>query len=205
MTTNDIARRNRRNAQGSTGPKSAKGKAIVAGNALRHSATARPDPKSVATWLSIILDKSILSPEDLVPTDDHGVRALLLAEAEVRLVAADRALSAFERGEAEPDQATRELGDMADLIADDLSQGLASSRQVRSGIALLRRIARFESEDTRPGGRRHRLLKRYLREARAQRGRALQAFLDIIANDKRGRYRCLKHRITETKPDATKS
>ena len=44
MTREDIAARNRANAQTSTGPKTARGKAAVAGNARRHGATARPDP-----------------------------------------------------------------------------------------------------------------------------------------------------------------
>ena len=76
MTDDRITARNRANAQKSTGPKTPLGKATVAGNALRHGATARPDPKSVAAWLEIILDRPTLGL--------LGSTALALREAGVR-------------------------------------------------------------------------------------------------------------------------
>ena len=175
MTRENIAIRNHQNARKNTGPKSAEGKATVARNALRHGATARPDKESVATWLSIILDKPLLTVEDLQPHDDLGFLALALAEAEVRLVAADCALREFERGCAEPNDKS---GGILDLFVDDLAQSASSEKELRSVLSLLKPVFRFAAEETRPNGRRHRLLKRYLREARGTRRRALGAFLD---------------------------
>ena len=56
MGRGEIAARNRLNAQKSTGPKTASEKALVAGNARRHGATARPYPDTVVTWIRVILD-----------------------------------------------------------------------------------------------------------------------------------------------------
>lgn len=98
MTRDEIAARNRANASKSTGPKTVQGKAVVAGNARRHGATARPDPAAVATWLRIILDDPDITAKALVPTDARGYRALMLAQAEVQLVTATNALRDFEAG-----------------------------------------------------------------------------------------------------------
>lgn len=98
MTRDEIAARNRANAAKSTGPKTEQGKAVVAGNARRHGATARPDPAAVATWLRIILDDPDITAEAFVPTDARGYRALMLAQAEVQLVTATNALRAYEAG-----------------------------------------------------------------------------------------------------------
>ena len=73
MSSDPITARNRANAQKSTGPKTAEGKAIVAGNARQHGATARPDPGSVAAWLAIILDRPEITPGDLLPGENSPV------------------------------------------------------------------------------------------------------------------------------------
>ncbi len=138
MTREEIAARNRLNAQKSTGPKTASGKAVVAGNARRHGVTARPDPDTIATWVRIILDDPDITAEALLPTNERGVRALLLAQAEVQLVTAHRALLDFEGGRPK----TLQLG-------HQLSE------------------------------KRARLLKRYLGEAKAQRSKALSAWLIV--------------------------
>ena len=98
MTREEIAARNCVNAQKSTGPKTAHGKAVVAGNARRHGATAQPDPELVATWLGIILDDPDITPKALMPTDERGFRALMLAQAEVQLITAKNAHRDFEAG-----------------------------------------------------------------------------------------------------------
>lgn len=98
MTREKIAARNPANATKSTGPKTAQGKAVVAGNARRHGATARPAPAAVATWLRIILDDPDITAKARVPTDARGYRALMLAQAEVQLVIATNALRDFEAG-----------------------------------------------------------------------------------------------------------
>ena len=179
MTSDAITARNRANAQKSTGPRSAAGKAATAQNARRHGATSRPDPASVATWLRIILDAPRLPPEDLIRDDTQTRRALALAEAEVAVVAAGAALRAFENGDAEPSELTLELLEFADLIYEDQQAGLSKKdfRDAMRTYKLLRRIVR---DDTEPGGRQHRLLKRYLREARGRRKKAFSAWLDHV-------------------------
>ena len=90
MTREEIAARNRANAQKSTGPKTSAGKAAVAQNARRHGATAKPDPASVAAWLRVILDDPDLTPAAFLAEDDRLQRALALAEAEARVAAPRR-------------------------------------------------------------------------------------------------------------------
>ncbi len=179
MTSERIAARNRANAQKSTGPKTAAGKAIVSGNARRHGATSRPDPESVATWLAIILDDPDILAGAPIPSDDRGFRALALAEAEARQVAAERALLEFERGEAEPSESLQDLRQYAELIREDIDEGGLPERKVRSGYGLLMRIAQWDLHETQPGGRHHRRLQRYLREARSRKRRALQAWIEV--------------------------
>jgi len=176
MSTDPITARNRANAQRSTGPKTAEGKAIVAGNARQHGATARPDPGSVAAWLAIILDRPEITPGDLLPGDDAGYRALALAEAEVRVVATEAALREFEAGVEEPSEAQQELRRCKELIAHELRQDGVTGREKLSGLALLTRITKFERDETVERGRRHRLLRRYVREARSERRKAFAAW-----------------------------
>ncbi len=102
MTQQHIISRNRTNSQKSTGPRTALGKSIVAGNARRHGATAQPDPKGVAVWLAIIRNEPDIAPNALLPDDERGYRAVELAQAEVRLVAAQEAMRQFEAGKADP-------------------------------------------------------------------------------------------------------
>lgn len=52
----------------------------------------------------------------------------------------------------------------------------------RPGLSLIRRLQKAQIRETQPGGRRHRLLKCYFREARAQRKRAFQDWLLCIAD-----------------------
>ena len=79
MSSDGITRRNKVNAQRSTGPKSERGKAVVAQNARRHGVTSKPDPTTVAAWLRIILDKRDLVPGDLMRDDRRTTWALALA------------------------------------------------------------------------------------------------------------------------------
>ena len=79
MTQAHIADRNRANAAKSTGPKTRAGKAASSKNARRHGATGAPDPRRVASWLSVILDRPQVTPRDLLPADAAGDLALTLA------------------------------------------------------------------------------------------------------------------------------
>ena len=180
MTTEEIARRNRANASKSTGPRTQAGKATVAQNARRHGATARPDRESVATWLSIILDTVHIEGGHVLPEDERGYRALALAEAEVKHAAAETALLDFEGGREQPSEQIQDLKYQAEDISDILKEFDMSVRERNKGLSVMARISRAVIEDAAHGGKRHRLLKRYLGEARAQRRKAFAAWLECL-------------------------
>lgn len=87
---------NAANAQKSTGPKSAKGKAISSKNALKHGMTAPPPWDEVTRMYRLILEDMTAIPDPM--SDDLTSRtALALAEAEAQLarcVSHERALLA---------------------------------------------------------------------------------------------------------------
>ncbi len=181
MTSDAIARRNRANAQKSTGPKTARGKAIVSGNARRHGATGRPDPGSVAAWLAIILDRPDIGPTDLIHADERGHRALDLAHAEAQLVAAEQALRAYEARISEPGDGVVELLKSSGAIVEAPGRKGGTRYKVIPGRSIELLLARCLLKTSRPDRDQHRLLRRYLREARARRWRAFQAWAAVIA------------------------
>lgn len=185
MTADGRAARNRANAQKSTGPRTAAGKATMAQNARRHGVTAKPDPASVAAWLRVILNDPDLRPADFFAEDDRMRRALALAEAEVKVCEALASLDRFERGDETPSEITRQFQKYAETIAGELVDPGTTMRQYRTGLSLLMRIGRVISTETAPDGKRHRLLRRYLREARARRRRAFQAWLACLGEETR--------------------
>lgn len=175
MTRDEIAACNRANATKSTGPKTVQGKAVVAGNARRHGATARPDPAAVATWLRIILDDPDITVEAFVPTEERGYHALMLAQAEVQLVTATNAFRAYEAG------MPLILCVGKQLTGRDIMVGLASGElprrdRTRSQTQVYRDILVRRAE-LRSAERQQRLFKRYLGEARTQRRKAFFAWL----------------------------
>ena len=177
MTQQHIIARNRANAQKSTGPRSEQGKSIVSNNARRHGATARPDPKGVAIWLTIIRDTPDLAPHELLPSNDGDFRALELAQAEVRLLAAREALHQFEAGNAEPVEDVDDLQGLKRYLIDELASDKTSALERRSAKSVLAHIAKLAAQETQIGGKRHRLFKRYLGEACSQRRRAFDAWV----------------------------
>lgn len=176
-----ISARNRNNARKSTGPRTALGKAIVSANARRHGATSKPDPTSVAAWVRIILDKPDLSPGDLLSGDPRVAGALALAEAEVRLCCARAALDKFETGERPPPDTGPDFRERAEDLMAALHSGHLTEEAFRSGIALLRGTQTMVNGETAQGGNRHKLLRRYVREARGHHRRAFQSWLGYLA------------------------
>ena len=185
MTSQGIAARNRANAQKSTGPRTAAGKATSAQNARSHGATAKPDPASIAPWLRVILNDPDLRLADLFAEDDHTLRALALAEAEVKVSAALTSLDRFERGEDPPSEVTREFQEFVESITGELVEEAMTKRRYRAGLSLLKRLENEISNETVLEGKRHRLLMRYLREARSQRRKAFQAWLACLREETR--------------------
>lgn len=185
MTSQGMSARNRANAQKSTGPRTAAGRATSAQNARSHGATAKPDPASIAPWLRVILDDPDLRPADLFAEDDHTLRALALAEAEVKVSAALTSLDRFERGDDPPSEVTREFQEFVESITGELVEEAMTKRRYRAGLSLLKRLENEISNETVLEGKRHRLLMRYLREARSQRRKAFQAWLACLREETR--------------------
>jgi hypothetical protein len=180
MTSDERTARNRTNAQKSTGPTSRLGKAAVSQNARRHGATAKPHPKSVTAWARVILDAPDLQPGDVLRSDSGLAVALALAAAEVKLCAARAALDAFEGDDAPPTDLHQEFKSLAEDIVFELNTSDMTRKHYLAGISLLRRLSKARLRETALGGDRHRLLRRYLREARQQRQRAFQSWLAYL-------------------------
>ena len=182
MTSQGMAARNRANAQKSTGPRTAVGKATVAQNARRHGVMAKPNPASVAAWLRVILDNPDLTPADLLAEDDRTLRALALAEAEVRVLRAQAALTEIEEGTATASDVTLELQEFAELVFGAPGEQL-TKKDLKDAVRTFTLVERSVRDETQPGGKGHRLRKRYLREAQAQRRRAFQAWLACLGEN----------------------
>lgn len=81
MTTKKQTAANKANAQKSSGPKSAAGKARSAQNAVKHGVTGRPDWSMVTRFYRMIVEDSTALP-DPFSSDPRSRAALALAEAE---------------------------------------------------------------------------------------------------------------------------
>jgi hypothetical protein len=172
MTSEAIRARNRSNARKSTGPKTARGKTAVAGNARKHGMTARPDPASVATWLAIITGHPDISLLDLMPQDDLAYRALGLAQAEARLVIAERSMRTYKAGYADRDDAMWDLDRAARFMRELRAQRTGTSQEMQTVAttgSLGSQSAIYAGHDW--------LMDRYLAEARAQRRKAFRAWI----------------------------
>jgi hypothetical protein len=181
MTPEEITKRNRANARHSTGPRTLAGKAIVAMNARRHGATAKPDRERVITWLRIILNSPMLQPDDLLERDERIDRATVLAEAEARHAAAERALQAFEADTVNADEQMQHIRAQVDMMTRFLQRAETAARTDSAGVKVISRIDPSVEDDLKLGGRRHLLLRRYLAEARSRRNKAFAAWLDWVA------------------------
>jgi len=189
VSSDNIAARNRANAQKSTGPRTTQGKAAVSQNARRHGATSKPDPKSVAAWLRIILDDPDLQPADFLRDDRRFAGALALAEAEVRLCSARAALDLFESGKEPPYDVFKELQNLFKDNNFKLPMGSTTAGQRCTGPSPVNRTREFVDIDTAYadatlGGKRHQLRRRYVREAHAHRKRAFAGWLQCLVQER---------------------
>lgn len=176
MKTGDQTLRNRTNAASSTGPKTEEGKAKSAQNARRHGATAAPKPSSVVAWLAIILGKPGISPDDTRPNDDLGYRALELAIAEVRLASAEQALTEAEASAGKELETLAILDAMIGSIVDGVKDPKTHPIDRWSSLSAIALLSLRRRETARDNARQNTLLKRYAREARSARSRAIRAW-----------------------------
>jgi hypothetical protein len=188
MCADHIAARNRCNAQNSTGPKTAKGKAVVAGNARKHGVTGRPDPDRIQAWLAIILNQPNIGLADLMPDDDHGTRALVLAEAEVRLAAIEDALRALSSEVYDVPKTMfaqyKESEDILQLAEEMMAFDQTSKRGFRTSIRIVNDEYGARTTGVSLRENRRRILQRYLAEAKSRKRRAFAAWIAMEAHEK---------------------
>ena len=150
-------------------------------NARRHGATAKPDRERVITWLRIILNSPMLQPDDLLDRDERLNRATVLAEAEARHAAAEHALQAFEADTVNADEQMQHIRAQVDMMTRILQRAEKAARNDGRGVKVISRIDPSVEYDLKLGGRRHRLVRRYLAEARSRRNKAFEAWLDWLS------------------------
>ena len=154
---------NRRNAQRSTGPRSASGKARASGNARRHGLTAAPAPEAVQRWLTVILDRTELPAAAAFREEEGLSRALVLARAEARVAGLEARLAALA---GRPGHAPG-VEDAMVLVGRKVTETWIDGQRVETRV---REKHAPESE----------LARRYLREARGARKRAFRGWVDWL-------------------------
>jgi hypothetical protein len=188
MCADHIAARNRSNAQKSTGPKTARGKAVVAGNARKHGVTGRPDPDCIQAWLAIILNQPDIGLADLMPDDDRGTCALVLAEAEVRLAVVEDALRASKNEPYDVPKTIfaqyKESEDILQLAEELMAFEQTSKRGFRINIRIVNDKYGARTTGVSLRENRSRILLRYLAEAKSRRRRAFAAWIAMEAHEK---------------------
>lgn len=140
-------------------------------NATKHGAQSQPGGEEVAAHLSAILGGA----RGVGDTDlecPRGLAALQLAVCEARL---DRAQAHYLS--VLPEERDAECDHMMEHVEDVLYFSGAGAELEREATRRLRGLDRL-SHDT--VARRKRLAGRYLREAQAERGRALEAYLEFL-------------------------
>lgn len=178
MRGDKITVRNKENAQKSTGPKTAAGRAIAAQNARAHGATARPDPQAVAHWLRVILNRD-LTHDDFEPQNETGRAALRLAEVEARRVMAERATDAASGEEPEPDTELSIMHEIYDQIQDVIDLCGDDPEIMREARTREKRILRWIAKLSKREFYRADTLQRYEREAQRERRRALEDWITL--------------------------
>ena len=168
-----------------TGPITAQGKAVSAQNARKHGLSSEPDGDLVAAWFNAILDHGEDALEEPNASDPRREAALSLAIAEARY---HRALHKIDKHDTEPNSAQQVANKLhADvrLVLDGMPKkmrdGPADPFDLEYAEFGVRQLERLMVEV----GREHRLYRRYLGEARAQRKKALKAWCAFNRDENR--------------------
>jgi len=183
MTTRKQAAANKANAQKSSGPKSAAGKAKAAQNAVTHGLTGQPDWTQVTRFYRIIVEDADAWP-DASATDAQTRAALALAEAQASLHRAAQAEREYIFDESV--RTLRKKGTvqefvevMAELDLDDVDTiNFLLTRKTDPEMIETLKILK-KAAPNRPAARRLKLkhLARYRREADARRRKALRIWI----------------------------
>lgn len=195
---------NRANAQKSTGPRTAAGKARASGNARRHGLTAAPEWQAVARWYRIILDDPGAAPDPL-DLDSFRRAARDLAEAEAQLERVRRAEEDYFRDpEGPPGEAEEEMQREREMIRSGLEEiameraFLDPGRRVTIGAAQTpRQYERWQSKGEKLLSRARALEQRARNKrlkTRAELGRALARYR---ASAEARRHKALRRWIEE--------
>jgi hypothetical protein len=213
MTTARQIAANRANALASSGPKTIEGKVTIGHNARKHGATSQLDPERVGLWARIIMDQAEISLQVAMDEGDGIGLAWALARAEVRFNTIAEILK------------TEKIYLVA-LTNNEKVKAFSASSTDRSIRYLLGQTTPEETkafqskptsaefwekvEENRQIDKRHRLMRRYYREARSARRKAFQDWVDWLKRAppaSRGegfnRRDTENRRFTETNPIST--
>ena len=183
MTTDKRNAANKANAQKSTGPVSAKGKAAASQNAKTHGLTSPPDWRRVISWFRIIMADPTVVPDPL-STDAVARAAHVLAEAEA---SRERAAQVEENHLKEMSDIAlrgreRSLEELDELNLDDMETLEYMMRQaedpdLRSALRLIKDVSPKRPAALHETRQR---LRRYRREAEARRRKALADWIEFV-------------------------
>lgn len=179
---------NRRNAQKSTGPKTAAGRARSRGNARIHGLTSPIEPSAVRAWYRVIVgdDQASPRPDPLNPVLRAAYR---LAEAEARRARAVRveeehfaemAEKSLKRGRRSPASraAARDVEDPEELLA--LAAAIDDPMARRTAVELAKTLPKRRQAMRRQLSR----IMTYRRHAEATRRKAFRAWLAAVQRQK---------------------
>ena len=127
----------------------------------------------------MILEKPKLEPRDMSPSDEAGQAAFSLAEAEARLLQAETALHEFEIGADRMQDHQEDVRSTAELLMKLIQTGMCTQAQLDAGARLQRIFGNRDENSNVYGGKRHQLLRRYVREAQTGRILALLHWVEV--------------------------
>jgi len=158
------------------GPRTQRGKHVSAQNARTHGATGRPEAQSIGYWIAVLRGLDTISVSDLIPGGRTPRPVHRLAEAEARLAKAEEALVRFENREWASFPEAKRAQEDVEFYTGILQRPGGARLYDLVGKPLRDAQRRFDRE-MRLGGRRHQLLRRYLRTAERARNAAFREYL----------------------------
>ena len=181
-----------RGLRGATGPVTDAGKAISSQNARKHGLNAPPEDAIVTKWFNVILNNAGGDQEEPSAADPRREAALRLAIAEARY---HRALHKVDTHESEPGSAQQlamklrqEIRDVLDDMPKKIADGPPDPHALAYANFAIKQLEELFTQISRE----RRLYERYLGEARAQRGKAFEAWCAYNRDENRNSRNELK-------------